>query len=102
MGGWGQRVATLYLSDIFACHHCYQLAYPSQRETAHDRATRRVNRLPGKLGWEPGIVNGNDWKPKGMHGKTFHRLRAEHDAQVDQSCSEIYKWLQQFDGTVDD
>jgi hypothetical protein len=30
--GCGQRVAILYGGDIFACRHCYQLAYPSARE----------------------------------------------------------------------
>jgi hypothetical protein len=25
------------------------------------------------------FVNGNGWKPKGVHWRTFERLRAEHD-----------------------
>ena len=41
--GCGRRVAILYLgSSIFACRHCYQLSYPSQRETDYDRAARRA------------------------------------------------------------
>jgi len=77
----GRRVAILYLGGgIFACRHCYQLAYPSQRETSTDRAARRADRIREKLGWHPGILNGNGWKPKGMHWSTFERLTAQHDA----------------------
>ncbi len=80
--GCGRRVALLYGGTIFACRHCYQLAYPSQRETHDDRAARRADRIREKLAWEPGILNGNGWKPKGMHWRTFERLTAEHDAFV--------------------
>ena len=31
--GCRRRVAILYGGGIFACRHCYELAYPSQRET---------------------------------------------------------------------
>jgi hypothetical protein len=46
--GCGRRVAILYKgygSAIFACRHCYQLAYPSQRETYDDRAARRADKI---------------------------------------------------------
>jgi hypothetical protein len=43
--GCGRRVAILYGGVIFACRHCYRLAYPSSREDAGDRATRRADRL---------------------------------------------------------
>lgn len=83
--GCGRRVAILYGGAIFACRHCYRLAYTSQRETADDRAARRANRIRRRLGWEPGILNGNGLRPKGMHWRTFERLRAEHDAFVQAS-----------------
>lgn len=38
--------------------------------------------LPSRLGWEPGILNGNGLKPKGMHWRTFERLQGQHDAHV--------------------
>ncbi len=81
--GCGRRVAKLYLGGtIFACRHCYRLAYASQRENHDDRATRRADTLRERLGWEPGILNGEGGKPKGMHWRTFERLKAEHDAFV--------------------
>jgi len=60
---------------------------------------RRADRLRDKLGWEPGILNGNGIKPKGMHWRTFERLKAEHDALVGESLAGMAKrfgWLDRF------
>jgi hypothetical protein len=70
---------------IFACRHCYQLAYASSREDAGGRATRRADRLRARLGWEPGILNGEGDKPKWMRWRTFERMAAEHDQLVARS-----------------
>lgn len=86
--GCGRRVAILYGGGIFACRHCYRLAYPCQRETRDDRAMRRADRIREKLGWKPGILNDNGLKPKGMHWRTFERLTAEYNAFVEQSLAE--------------
>jgi len=80
--GCGRRVAILYGGGIFACRHCYQLAYASAREDVGDRAARRADRLRARLGWEPGILNGNGGKPKWMRRRTFERLATEHDQFV--------------------
>jgi hypothetical protein len=87
--GCGGRVAILYCRGIFACRHCYQLAYPSQREVAYDRAARRADRIREKLGWEPGILNGNGWKRKGMHWRTYYRLTAKYNAYATTSFDGI-------------
>ena len=85
--GCGRRVAILYGEAIFACRHCYQLAYPSQREKPGDRAARQANRIRKKLGWQSGILNcAEPWnKPKGMHQITFDRLHLKHDRFVDRA-----------------
>ena len=82
--GCGRRVALLYIggAGIFACRHCYRLAYACQRETADDRAMRRADNIRERLGWQAGIANPSGGKPKGMHWRTFERLTAEHDAFV--------------------
>ena len=80
--GCGRRVAVLHGGRVFACRLCNRLAYRSQRETDYDRATRRADKLRNRLEWEPGILNGNGGKPKGMNWRTFERLQASHDFHV--------------------
>ena len=65
--------------SIFACRHRYKLAYQCQRETDDDRAMWRADTIRRRLGWEAGIANPEGDKPKGMHWRTFERLKAEHD-----------------------
>ena len=72
---------------MYACRHCHNLAYRTQREQAYDRASSRADRIRKRLGWEAGILNGDGGKPKGMHWRTFERLQAQHDAHVTQSLA---------------
>ena len=84
----GRRVAILYGGAVFACRHCYQLSYPSQRENIGDRATRKADKIRERMGWEAGILNGEGLKPKGMHWKTFERLCRHHNILVNLSLRE--------------
>ena len=93
VNGCGRRVAILYGGSIFACRHCLQLAYASQREHPDERALRKADRIRAQLGWKPGIANGNGWKPQGMHWKTFDRLVAQHNALVQKSLHGTIKRL---------
>ena len=77
--GCGRRAAILFGGATFVCRHCRRLAYESQRETAGDRAIRRADAIRERLGWQAGILNPDGWKPRGMHWRTFWRLKAEHD-----------------------
>ena len=87
--GCARRVALLYIGGegIFACRHCYRLAYACQREEPDERAARRADRIRGRLGWQAGILNGIGGKPKGMHWRTFERLTAAHHDFVDLSLT---------------
>jgi hypothetical protein len=91
--GCGRRVAILYGGGIFACRHCYRLAYASQREGADDRALRRADTIRRRLGWKPGILNGLGNKPKGMHWRTFERLTSDHEAFAERSLAGMMQWL---------
>ena len=74
-----RRVQHLYARNpYFLCRHCLDLAYPVQREKDYDRAARRAEKIRERLGDEFGILDGPVlFKPKGIHQKTFDRLRAE-------------------------
>lgn len=85
--GCGRRVAILFGGSIFACRHCHKLAYECQRESVDDRAARRADTIRRRLGWQPGILNGEGWKPRGMHWRTYERLKAAHDAHVNVSLA---------------
>ena len=85
--GCGRRVAKLYGGRIFACRHCYGLAYASQSETDYQRYQRRASAIKERLGWDtsPSAYWGN--RPKGMHRKTFGRLIEELDYWESESNS---------------
>ena len=82
--GCGRRVAKLYGGRIFACRHCYQLAYPSQREANYQRSHRRAEKVRERLGWASDFNSGWGPKPKGMHWRTYERLvfELEHYEQA--------------------
>ena len=89
--GCGRRVAILYGGGIFACRHCYKLAYACQRETSDDRAARRADTIRGRLGWDVGILNPPGGKPKGMHYRTYQRLTYRHNTFVGVSLAGMAK-----------
>ena len=84
--GCSRRVAVLYGCNgaIFACRHCYRLNYKCQRETDSNRLIRRLDKLRGRLGWQPGFGNGDKGKPHRMRWPTYWRLVQEHD-QLEQA-----------------
>ena len=84
--GCGSRAAKLYGGAVFACRRCHDLAYPSQQEAALDRAARRCERLRARLGWGGGIFDFPEGKPKGMHRRTYERLRRGADDAAREAC----------------
>lgn len=100
--GCGRRVAILYGGSVFACRHCHNLAYDSQRESLDDRAARQADKIRARLDWELGILNGDGWKPKGMHWRTYARLKARHDAFAQISFAAISVKLKRIDESLDD
>jgi hypothetical protein len=77
--GCGRRVAVHYSVDIFACRHCCRLAYESQRDQIYEWALSRAQSIRMKLGGSGSMAVPFPDKPKGMHWRTYQRLRAEHD-----------------------
>jgi hypothetical protein len=68
--GCQRRVAVLCGDDrLFLCRHCYRLPYTSQYETRLDRLYRKLRKLRDRVGEQYAR------KPKGMHWRTWERLR---------------------------
>jgi hypothetical protein len=83
--GCSRRVAVLYLGSIFACRHCLDLAYDSQREAPHNRALSRVQAIREKLGGSGSTADDFPDKPKGMHWRTYDRLCMEAEEAQNRS-----------------
>ena len=73
-----RRVAILYgAGKYFHCRHCCNLTYDTQNSSWLQRIFDRANKLKKKLGGEPGLAYPVPRKPKGMHWKTYDRIKAE-------------------------
>lgn len=94
-----RRCANLYRSphrEGAACRVCLKLSYPSQREGAVDRSLRCCSKLRQRLGWPPGIANGEGGRPPGMHRSTFTALTAEHQRLVMEINASVAAVLEQL------
>ena len=82
----GRRVAKLYgAGKLFACRHCYDLAYQSQHEPPYGRALLKTQKISERLGGSSSLAEPFPGKPKGMHWRTYGRLcvqasEAEHSS----------------------
>jgi len=74
----GRRVGKLFaVGKYFLCRHCYGLAYHSQNLSEMDRLLRKAQAIRKRLGASTCTCDPIISKPKGMHWKTFERLRQE-------------------------
>jgi hypothetical protein len=89
--GCGRRVAILYGGGIFACRHCYRLAYPSQRESADDRALRQAQNIRKRLGGTANMMEPFPPKPKGMRWRTYERLADQERGHTQVSLAGIVR-----------
>lgn len=90
----GRRVAILYGGSLFACRHCYNLAYDSQNETRHGRMLLKAQAIRQKLGGTPCVGDEFPQKPKGMHWRTYYRLGQKSEEAENQSWPPwVYKMM---------
>ena len=85
-GLWAARSGAVR-GYVYACRHCHQLKYRTQRENVGDRAGSKADKLRERLGLEAGILNSNGDKPKGMRWQTFQWLQSRHDDCVNVSLA---------------
>jgi hypothetical protein len=82
--GCGRGCAALYGGRRFRCRWCAGLPYASQHETRDDRLLSRAQDIRVRLGGSASLDEPFPGKPKGMHWKTYDRLRA-----VSERCAHI-------------
>jgi hypothetical protein len=94
----GRRVAKLYLGGraVFACRHCYGLAYACQHEGQRLRSISRSRKIRMRLGGTPNLFDSFPEKPRRMHWRTYLRLRARGQA-ADALCNGFARqWLNEL------
>jgi hypothetical protein len=91
----GRRVAVLYgAGELFACRRCCGLTYASRQESPRDRSISQARKVRMRLGGGPSLFDPFPDKPKGMHWRTYLRLRARAQAAEAFSLASLEaKWL---------
>jgi len=90
----GRRVAVLYgAGELFACRRCYGLTYASQREALYLRDAGKAQKIRMQLGGSPVMSDAFPAKPKGMHWRTYNRLRQRHDLAEERSMTGLMRFI---------
>jgi hypothetical protein len=83
-----RRSAVIYIgNEEIACRRCFGLAYASQHEPVGQRGLMKAQKIRTRLGGSPSMIERFPDRPKGMHWKTYHRLRAAHDQAADRAMA---------------
>jgi hypothetical protein len=80
-----RRCAVLYGGTHYRCRKCWGLAYQSQHQNAHSRAVTKAGKLRMRLGGSECTDDPFPDKPKGMHRRTYERLRAKGERLDDRA-----------------
>jgi hypothetical protein len=80
----GRRVAKVFHAGnaLFACRHCYGLGYESQLESVRLRGLGKARKIRMKMGGDGNILADFPQKPKGLHWRTYARLRHVYEITV--------------------
>ena len=90
--GCGRRVADLYggsAGRYLLCRHCYDLVYESQR----DNKMHRAQDIRRRLGGSANTTEPYPEKPKGMHWRTYGRLKREHHEAEAEQLLGMREWV---------
>ena len=91
----GRRVTKLYGAQrLFACRHCYRLAYASQQEPVHRRGLWKSQKIRMRWGGSPNMREEFPDKPKGMHWQTYERWRRIHDVADERSTVSLMGFVE--------
>ena len=97
----GSRVAKLYSHrPYFLCRKCHGTPYQSQSENTSDRMMRKARKIRTRLGADQSLSMPIFLKPKGMHQKTFDRLRKKAEKAEQIVWREMASYLDRLEGQV--
>ena len=74
-----KRCRIIYCGSYFRCRRCHGLKYDTQYEPDFARAATAALKIRSRLGAKSGIDDPFPPKPKGMHRRTYERLRDEEE-----------------------
>jgi hypothetical protein len=93
----GRQVTKLYgAGHLFACRHCYRLAYTSQQESAHHRGLWKSQKIRMRLGGSPSMLDEFPEKPKGMHWRTYDRICRVHNLAEERSTIGLMRFMERL------
>ena len=82
--------------ELFACRRSYGLAYASQQELAHQRGLWKSQKIRMRLGGTASLLDEFPDKPKGMHWRTYDRLRRIHDVAEERSTIGLMRFVERL------
>jgi hypothetical protein len=92
-----RRVAKLYLSgEYLLCRHCPDLTYETRQVGRKHSALRKCQKIRQHLGGSANMTEPFPPRPKGMHLKTYRRLRLEHDEAARQYTGILFADLEKL------
>jgi len=91
----GRKVTKLYgAGRLFACRHCYGLAYASQQESARQHGLQKAQAIRQRLGGSASLMDAFPERPKGMHRRTYDRLQRRCESAESRSLMGMMKFLE--------
>lgn len=75
--GCQRRRKVLYGSRLYRCRECQKMTYSSQYDPFPQHPWKRAHEARERLGGQAGFSHPFPPKPKGMHWKTYYRLRED-------------------------
>lgn len=91
-----RRCRVLYGGVFFRCRRCHRLKYDSQSEASYARACSQSHGIRKRLGQTGSLSDPFPPKPKGMHWKTYWRLRDRDEQLLNRWAEGVMKWMQRF------
>ncbi len=81
----GRKCAVLYGGTHYRCRKCWNLAYQSQHELPHFRALSQAQKYRRRLGGSECTYDPFPERPKGMHRRTYNRIRERGEGLDEQA-----------------